>query len=106
MRGILKKPPYLICGILYDRLGLSATSNVRVVYIIEVLGSRKQYEAGATRTSKKCRRSWPRPPAPSPCTCVSAQSVNCPSSDGPLAVHIGRADCSPRGRGAFDPHVL
>lgn len=30
----------------------SATSNAHVVYIIEVLSSRKQYETGAARTSK------------------------------------------------------
>lgn len=67
--------PLLICGVLYDRFGraversaalgpaglavpavgtaaAAATSNARVVYIIEVLGSRKQYEAGAVLTSK------------------------------------------------------
>lgn len=52
----------LICGRLYDRFGVSATSNARVVYIIEVLGSRKQYEAGAARTSKRCRPGAPRVP--------------------------------------------
>lgn len=40
----------------------AATSNARVVYIIEVLGSRKQYAAGAPPTSKATAAAAESPP--------------------------------------------